>query len=229
MATDTTPELVYVGDPMCSWCWGFAPELAAVVERHSLPVRVVVGGLRPGPLAQPLDRRLAGYLQHHWTRIEALTGQPFNHGLLEWRGWRYDTELPAIAVVTLRALAPELTLGFFTSLQRAFYADNVDITDPGSYPDLIAEVAVDREAFLEGLASAEMRHRAWQDFAEARRLDVTGFPSLLLDESGWFHLLAAGFRRAGQLSEALAAVGHPATPAPAPAAGVDRSGPPPAR
>ncbi len=74
-----------------------------------------------------------------------------------------------------------------------------------------------------------MRQRAWQDFAEARRLDVTGFPSLLLDEAGWFHLLAAGFRRAGQLSEALAAVGHPATPAPAPAADVDRSGPPPAR
>ncbi len=225
MSNEAKPELVYVGDPMCSWCWGFAPELAAVVARHSLPLRVVVGGLRPGPLAQPLDAQLAGYLRHHWTQIEALTGQPFNHGLLQWREWRYDTELPAIAVVTLRALAPELTLDFFTALQRAFYADNIDITDPGSYPQLIADVAVDRDAFLEGLISEDMRQRAWQDFAEARRLDVTGFPSLLLDESGWFHLIAAGFRRADQLSEALAAVGHPADPNPA---SVGSDGPEPA-
>ncbi|MFQ5523922.1 MAG: DsbA family protein, partial [Acidimicrobiia bacterium] len=39
-------KLIYVGDPMCSWCWGFAPEIEDLADEY--PVEVVVGGLRPG-------------------------------------------------------------------------------------------------------------------------------------------------------------------------------------
>ena len=46
-------KLIYVGDPMCSWCWGFAPEIESLADDY--PIEVVVGGLRPGPSAQPLD------------------------------------------------------------------------------------------------------------------------------------------------------------------------------
>ena len=39
--------LYYVADPMCSWCFGFAPELAAI--RAGLPAHIrleyVMGGL----------------------------------------------------------------------------------------------------------------------------------------------------------------------------------------
>ncbi len=27
------PHLVYVADPMCSWCWGFSPVIDAIRER----------------------------------------------------------------------------------------------------------------------------------------------------------------------------------------------------
>ena len=26
------PRLIYFADPMCSWCYGFAPEMAEVLE-----------------------------------------------------------------------------------------------------------------------------------------------------------------------------------------------------
>ena len=45
------PELIYVGDPMCSWCWGMAPALqafAAHALQQELAFSVVLGGLRPG-------------------------------------------------------------------------------------------------------------------------------------------------------------------------------------
>ena len=44
------PHLVYFADPMCSWCWGFAPVINAIRGRYGerLPVRLIVGGLRPG-------------------------------------------------------------------------------------------------------------------------------------------------------------------------------------
>ncbi len=45
---DNEIELIYVGDPMCSWCWGIAPQLDTLVRTHpDIPLRIVVGGLRP--------------------------------------------------------------------------------------------------------------------------------------------------------------------------------------
>jgi len=81
--TDRISRLIYVGDPMCSWCWGFAPEIAALAEQF--PVEVVVGGLRPGPLAQPLEDGLAGFLAQHWFEIAEQTGQPFDISFLDRR------------------------------------------------------------------------------------------------------------------------------------------------
>lgn len=50
----TTPSDVvirYVGDPMCSWCWGISPvvkKLAEYCEQHGLSFVMTMGGLRAG-------------------------------------------------------------------------------------------------------------------------------------------------------------------------------------
>ncbi|MEL7304072.1 MAG: hypothetical protein AAGJ53_10305 [Pseudomonadota bacterium] len=43
-------HFVYFGDPMCSWCYGFAPTMKAVADHFAgrVPLRVVLGGLRAG-------------------------------------------------------------------------------------------------------------------------------------------------------------------------------------
>ena len=43
-------RILYIADPMCSWCWGFAPVIAAIGETFGgdAPLKLVVGGLRPG-------------------------------------------------------------------------------------------------------------------------------------------------------------------------------------
>ncbi len=197
------PELVYVGDPMCSWCWGFAPVLEELHERFSIPVRVIVGGLRPGPGAEPVDERMARFLGHHWDQVEARTGQPFNHEILERRGWMYDTELPAVAVVAMRSLLPQETLRFFARIQRAFYAEGLDVTDPASYMALLSSFDVDAERFADLLASEEMKAEAWQDFSEARQLGVSGFPTLLLEDTEGRVLVSAGYAPVEALVPAL--------------------------
>ncbi len=32
----TDLEFIYVGDPMCSWCWGFSPALEQMGTRYSI-------------------------------------------------------------------------------------------------------------------------------------------------------------------------------------------------
>jgi len=176
-----THRLIYVADPMCSWCWGFAPELDKLRARFNLPIEVVVGGLRPGPAAQPLDAQLGGYLRTTWNRIAELTGQPFDPTPLSWEGWTYDTELPARAIVVVRSLSPDLAVSFFSTLQRAFYAEAIDITSPDAYADLIAPLDLAPEEFGARLSSDQSREAAWEDFRRARSMGVGGFPALFVD------------------------------------------------
>ena len=49
-ASASSKHLLYIADPMCSWCYGFAPVITEIAQRLAglAPVRVVMGGLRPG-------------------------------------------------------------------------------------------------------------------------------------------------------------------------------------
>jgi putative protein-disulfide isomerase len=173
-------------------------------EVYDVPLRVVVGGLRLGSEAEELDDRFAGVLGHHWEQVEAASGQPFDNTSLERRdGWRYDTEVPAIAVVTMRELNEPQTLRFHSRLQRAFYAEGIDVTDPAAYPELIAGFDVDADRFAELFASDEMKTRAWSDFAESRSLGVAGFPTLLARDGEEWTVIARGFAPANKLLPAL--------------------------
>jgi putative protein-disulfide isomerase len=193
-------EFIYVGDPMCSWCWGFAPVLERMTEVYDIPIRVVVGGLRPGSEDEPLDDRTAATLAHHWEQVAQASGQPFDHAFLERRdGWVYDTEMPAIAVAVMRELSPGDTLRFHTRLQQAFYADGVDITDPAVYPALLEGFVVDRAKFAEMLASDDSRTAAWRDFSEARSYGATGFPTLIVRDGEEYGVVTRGYVAADQL------------------------------
>ncbi len=182
-------RLIYVGDPMCSWCWGFAPEIerlsAHLLEHHpTTPLDVVVGGLRPGPNAQPLDARLSGFLRAEWTKINQATGQPFSFDTLDRKGWLYDTEVPAAAVALARAVGLAPVLEFMAAIQRAFYADAVDVTRPEVYASLwtyAPQTSVSSEEFVERLSQPASRQLAYADFERARDLGVRGFPAVIYE------------------------------------------------
>lgn len=205
--TDTISRLIYVGDPMCSWCWGFAPEIEALAEE--IPVSVIVGGLRPGPMAQRLDDSMAGFLRHHWVEIAERTGQPFDTAFLDSppENWVYDTEPAAMAVVRLRESRPDETLEYFTDIQEAFYARNEDVTDFDALSRLAARRGVDLDEFR-GLVDTEAtRKMAWDDFSRARNWGISGFPTLVGDlGDGRLALLARGYAPAGTIRERISSI-----------------------
>jgi len=192
--TDTTTEFIYIGDAMCSWCWGFSATIEAIEQRFDIPIKFINGGLRPGPEARPLDDQMRSYLRRAWNRVGQVSGRPFDFGLLERDdGWMYDTELPAIAIVTMREFDDEHVLAFYHRLQRAFYAEGVDITDPMTYPPLLEEFDIDADHFMGLMAGTDMKWRAWEDFEQARAYGVTGFPALLLRAGGELAMVTKGF------------------------------------
>ena len=189
-------RLVYVGDPMCSWCWGFAPEIESLAR--DLPVEVVVGGLRPGPNARELDDGMALQLREHWEEIAEWTGQPFDVRFLDRRdGWKYDTEPAAIAVTEVRSRDQSSTLDYFSSVQNAFYAEGRDVTDFEVLSDLAEWVGLDRSSFMEEVRTSRAQKIAWEDFSRARNWGISGFPTLVGElDDGRLALLARGWTEA---------------------------------
>ena len=58
-------EIIYVGDPMCSWCWGISPQLNALErygKQQGIPFRLVLGGLR-GEGDQAWNQEFKDYLE----------------------------------------------------------------------------------------------------------------------------------------------------------------------
>lgn len=207
---DRIAGLTYVGDPMCSWCWGFAPEIEALSAE--MPVEVVLAGLRPGPMAQPLEDRMADTLRHHWVEIAERTGQPFDTGFLERRdGWVYDTEPAAIAVAQMRAMNEPATLDYFTDVQMAFYGRGEDVTDFDVLTGLADAHDVDTDVFGDALSGEEAKKRAWSDFSRARNWGISGFPTLVgALEDGRLALLARGWAPAETIRERIRSVGEAA-------------------
>ena len=198
-------EFVYVGDPMCSWCWGFAPALEQLEARYGIPLRVVMGGLRTGPQAQLMDAEARGQLATYWQGVAQRTGQPFTTASLEREGWRYDTEPSCRAVVTMRELAPRDTLRWVARLHRAFYVDGIDITDMAVFGDLLEGFDVDPDRFARLLTDDATIERTRQDFEAAQRYGATGFPTVLFRDGDFLGTVTKGFVPWEQLEPALTA------------------------
>lgn len=193
----TRPQLIYFADPMCSWCWGFAPTIAAIPERFGdrLPISVILGGLRPGTI-EPMTPRLSATIREHWRHVADASGQPFDFAFFDRKGFIYDTEPSARAVVAMRRHAPERTLEFMNRIQRAFYAENRDITDPEVLSDLAVEFGLSRTKFSADMANDDIRNETLGDFMVAQRTGVTGFPTLIAGmggSTGWA-LITEGFQ-----------------------------------
>jgi putative protein-disulfide isomerase len=196
MAVDAT-HLIYFADPMCSWCWGFAPTIAAVRERYDglLPIRLIMGGLRPGT-DTPMTEAAKQAVRPHWGHVAEASGQPFDYGFFDRDGFVYDTDPAARAVVIVRSLRPALALDFLERVQRAFYAENQDVTDPQVLAELAAGFGLDRADFLSLHAGPVAKEEAWRDYAISQRAGVTGFPTLIggPDETGVFGVVTRGFQ-----------------------------------
>ena len=122
--TSPKPKLIYVGDPMCSWCYGIAPELDQIRNHYGdrLDYELVLGGLRPYNTESMTD--LKAFLTDHWQDVNKASKQPFNYGVLDRSDWLYDTEPACRAAVVFRDKYPDLSFDFFAAVQKAFYYDN---------------------------------------------------------------------------------------------------------
>ena len=203
----TQPVLWYFADPMCSWCWGFAPAMDAIKQNFGdrMQVSLTLGGLRPG-MREPLTDSAREDILHHWREVHKMTGQPFLFDGALPEGFVYDTEPACRAVVSLAELRPETTLPYFKRLQQAFYAEQVDVTQTDVLLNFALAFDVNDTRFIELFHSDDMREKTLKHFQKTRAFSVRGFPTCILQTDKGYIMLSSGYRPFDELKPEIEAL-----------------------
>jgi putative protein-disulfide isomerase len=187
-------ELVYVLDPMCSWCWAFRPSWDALlgVIPDETRVRYVMGGLAPDS-NDPMPIPMREYLKSAWATIEQRTGARFNFEFWDKNEARRSTYPACRAVIAAGRQQSAAVPGMIAGIQKAYYLDARNPADTQTLYDVAQAIGLDRERFVTDLGSSAVQADLDQDLETTRRLGVQGFPSVLVHHHGQYQALARGW------------------------------------
>jgi putative protein-disulfide isomerase len=199
-------RLIYVMDPMCSWCWGFAPvfdALAQQAQAAGVSSHLVAGGLRAGTAAalEPTTKR---YILEHWQAVRDSTGQAFTFEGALADGFVYDTEPACRALVAARSLDADSVWPLVKLIQEAFYVGGRDVTQAGVLVELAEQAGLPRIEFAAAFDSAQELAATAADFEWVQNLGIAGFPTVLAEHNGQLALLTNGYQPLEQLAPLLA-------------------------
>jgi putative protein-disulfide isomerase len=204
------PRLIYFADTMCSWCYGFAPEMNRVLLEMGEEVDLILqaGGLRPfhtEVLTNEMKPRFRGYRE----QVQATTGQPFDYAFFDREGYVMDTEPASRAVVTMRSFDLAAAYSYMHAIQRAYFALNEDIRNADTLAAYASEFEIPPETFKEAFESDAMKQATLADFQLAQRFQINGFPALVLLKGKAAYQISNGYMKAeGVVANLRRAMAH---------------------
>lgn len=209
------PTIIYVHDPMCSWCWGYRPVLDELRSQlsDSIGWRNLLGGLAPDSEA-PMPDETRAMVMDHWRRIQAELGTEFNFDFWTHCRPRRSTYPACRAVIAARAQgAEEAMIG---AIQRAYYLRALNPSNVSTLIRLAAEIGLDRARFASDLGAAETRSTLLTEIGQARAMGISRFPALVLDDGRSTTRLPVDYHAAAPtlvlITKGLSGPGGPARP-----------------
>ena len=197
------PTLIYIGDPMCSWCYGVSEEMSQV-KNHFIDIthfELVMGGLRP--YNTQVMSELKEFLTHHWDDVHTASNQPFNYEILDSSNITYDTEPPCRANVIVRSIKPDKSFDFFKATQQAFYKENKNMHLAKSYEKALEQIGIPFAEFEKAFNAENSKTLVRQDFEYAAQLGARSFPTLILKKGDEYHLIAQGYLKAEKMIQKI--------------------------
>ena len=194
-----TLTIYYVVDPMCSWCWGFAPVWREFVSEIPESVAVVdlMGGLAPDNEA-PMDSAMRQYVQDAWGAVKARTGAEFNFEFWDKCEPKRSTYSACRAVIAAGEQASGARSLMYDAIQRAYFLEARNPSDAEALECVAGEIGLDRKQFTEDLGSDHINRIFQLELESVAKLGVSGFPTMVVKrespgEPARYDLLTAGF------------------------------------
>lgn len=183
MPPDTT--LYYVHDPMCSWCYAFAPVWTKIREQlpAGLNVQYVLGGLAPDA-DEPMPPETSAYVQEQWRKVQqTVPGTAFNFNFWEKCQPRRATYPACRTVLLARQQGGVYEIAMIRAIQQAYYREARNPSDTDTLCALAQQIGLDVDAFAEALNADATRQALLADINFARSIGGNSFPALILQHN----------------------------------------------
>ena len=191
------PEIIYVFDPLCGWCYGFSPVITRIKSemKSNADFIVLSGGMVRE--ASPIGE-IAGYIKNAYKVVEDTTGVKFGEkfitDILEKGDAVFTSMPPAKALAVLRIYKPGECIEIAARLQKAIYHDGINVDDYAAYSEIAKEFGMEPDDFLSQVNSAEIAEIVENEFKMVAGLGVNGYPSVLLRKGKETHILSRGYK-----------------------------------
>ncbi len=181
------PTLFYIGDPMCSWCFGMSDILKQTQEyctTNSIKFEIVLAGLRAGG-GDYWDIEFKTFLKNEWSKISKVTSKKFSFDLFELDYFNYDTRPACKAVFIAKRLLKDkndnnkLALEFFSQVQENFYAKSKDPKELEFYKDICEKLNLSFDEFSKLFNSDDISKKLEEEFNYSKSFSRS-MPSLVL-------------------------------------------------
>lgn len=184
-----TLRLTYLFDPLCGWCYGAAPVIAALAGDAEVSLDLLPTGLFSGAGARTMDDGFAAYAWANDQRIARLTGQVFSdlyrRDVLANRTQMFDSGPASLALTAARESGVANELAALKAIQIARYVDGRDITNLAVLAKTLGQLGLDdaarRVAAPDAALIAMTQSRAATGSAMLRSVHANGVPTLVLD------------------------------------------------
>ncbi len=198
------PTLLYVTNPMCTWCYGFTPVIRRLhaLWQGRLNVKVLLCDMQ-AYATEPLQQQEKQRLAVSWHRVQERTHLPFDYGFFTRKGFVYKTEPVCRALLSVRLLRPVLTLEVLRAFHSAFYADGLDVTDSEVLTRIVKLFGISENLFLTLYESEEVTAQLQAEFNFVYGLEATSFPSVYIESMHGPALLVKGYVELHELEERL--------------------------
>lgn len=200
-------KMVYVGDPMCSWCYGISNEVNEVLKHYNgaLEMELYVGGLRNGG-GDKWNTEFKDFLKHHWEDVQAKSGQPFKFDLLKQDAFDYDTEPACRSMVVVKSMDNSKVWPFFKAVQSKFYFDNQDPKDVAFYESICSDLSLDFKLFRDKFNDEATKLKTQSEFQYVQKIGARSFPTIYILKDDQLIMIAKGYATKAAMVERIESI-----------------------
>lgn len=203
------PQVMYIFDPLCGWCYGFSPVIKKLKEEFQevFDFKAYTGGMvlgdRVGTIAEKFKFLQDGAVENVEKTTGVQFGDAFKTNMLEKGDYIVDSEPPSIAFTSLRALAPNQEVDIAHDMQKALYLEGKSFNEAETYLELADKYNIKREEFQAVYEAPEAKARAYSEFQMVQQLGINGYPTVVVIIGEQGYLVARGYQPYEQISATL--------------------------
>ena len=171
---DQQITLYYVYDPMCSWCWGYAPTwqlLRQNIEQY-VNVRYCVGGLAPDS-EDVMEEGMQLFLQNTWQKIARQLGTQFNFDFWQKCIPQRSTYNACRAVMIAREYDKEKEM--LLAIQRAYYLHAKNPSKIKVLIELFDDIGIECTELESRFRNPQLEQQLLMEISQARQLPIQGY------------------------------------------------------